>query len=99
EAVQQERCGAGHRDGGLPVRGAEGAGERDRGSVAAAGDAEAGGPGEEHSADGLRAVGAGRVPVDPEDVDGPPDVDAAAGGGADRGRRGEEEGGRVVPYR
>ncbi|CAO0825067.1 Protein-glutamate methylesterase/protein-glutamine glutaminase [Streptomyces microflavus] len=40
---------------------------------------------------------AGRVPVDPEDVDGPADVDAAAGGGADRGRRGEEEDGRVAP--
>ncbi len=38
------------------------------------------------------------VPVDPEDVDGPPDVDAAARGGVDRGRRGEEEGGRVAAY-
>ncbi|CAO0831636.1 hypothetical protein SMICM17S_10573 [Streptomyces microflavus] len=35
----------------------------------------------------------------PEDVDGPADVDAAAGGGADRGRRGEEEDGRAAPYR
>lgn len=48
---------AGHRDGRVAVRGAEGVGDRGRGSFAAAGDAEAGGSGEEHSADGLRAVG------------------------------------------
>ena len=86
EAVQQERRRAGHRDGGVAVHGAEGAGEGGRGPHAAAGDAEAGGPGEVDPADGVRAVGAGRVPVDPEDVDGPADVDAAGRRGGDRGR-------------
>ena len=47
----------------------------------APGDPQAGRPGEVDSADGVRADGAGRVPVDPEDVDGPADVDAAGRGG------------------
>lgn len=83
---------AGHRDGCVTVRGAEGAGDRGRGSCAAAGDAEAGGSGEEHSADGLRAVGFYCVPLDPEDVDGSSSVDAAACRGVDRGCRGEAAG-------
>ncbi|CAM5507439.1 Protein-glutamate methylesterase/protein-glutamine glutaminase [Streptomyces purpurascens] len=40
-----------------------------------------------------------RVPVDPEDLDGPAHVDAAGGGGGHRGRRGEEvQQGLITPH-
>ena len=65
--------------------------------IAAAGDAEAGGPGEERFCRPVRADRAGRVPVDPEDVDGPADVDAAGRRGGHRGRRGEEGGEGLSP--
>lgn len=42
-------------------------------------------------------TGRSGVPVDPEDVDGPPYVDAAGGRGGHRGRRGEEGGEGLVP--
>ncbi len=57
--------------------GAADAGEGDRGSHPAAGDPQAGRPRQVGAADGVRPVGARRVPVDPEDVDGPAYVHAA----------------------
>jgi response regulator NasT len=52
----------------------------------APGDPQAGRPCEVHPADRVRPDRAGRVPLDPEDVDGPPHVDAAGCGGGHRGQ-------------
>ena len=82
----------GDRDGRLPVTGDAGAGDGGRGPAASGWRRASWWSGRRRVLQTrVRADGAGGVPLDPEDVDGPADVDAAGGRGGDRGgRRGAE---------
>ena len=80
QAVHPQRPGARDRDRGQPVRRARGPRDRGRRPRRAAGGPQGRRPGQGRAPEGARADRARRVPLDPEDRDGPAPLDA-------RGRR------------
>ena len=77
QALLAVRPGAGHRDGGEPVRRARRPRVRGRRPLRAAGDPQGRGAGQERAPARPRAQRARRLPVDPEDRDGPAPDDAS----------------------